>query len=239
MALRRSGHRSPGARIRSLYVPGDELIPAGTVGLFGHPSTFRLLEDAHSALPRTRVGVHPSGLQVMMFRLPDGAGDLVADFDGLVVLRPGDALPVPHAQGSLTTGPRRRTAGGHGPHRTGRVTSLAAIPPGGTSAAGWYGFCTGGSAGCRRGAVRYGLCPKAVPERCGCRRRPGPRTGSRPASAADALPVPRGGRADIGLAAEAEARPGALPEKVEHSGSRQPAGQRGRLVGQPRLPQAV
>ena len=86
----------PGVRTRSLYVPGDSLIPASTVGLFGHPSTFTLLERAHSALPRTRVAVHPSGLQVMMFHIPEGSGDLVADFDGLVVLRPGDALPVPH-----------------------------------------------------------------------------------------------------------------------------------------------
>ncbi|MFY1668536.1 hypothetical protein ACN27G_01045 [Plantactinospora sp. WMMB334] len=89
----------PGVRARSLYVPGEDRIPAGVIGLFGHPSTFTLIERDKGALPRTRRAALPSGLQVQMFTLPAGvnASGFLADVDGLVVLLPGDALPVPFA----------------------------------------------------------------------------------------------------------------------------------------------
>lgn len=86
-----------GARARSLYVPGEDRVPAGVIGLFGHPSTFTLLERDKGALPRTRRGALPSGLLVQMFALPEGidASSFLPDVDGLVVLQPGEALPVP------------------------------------------------------------------------------------------------------------------------------------------------
>lgn len=89
----------PGMRQRTVLVPGDDVIQPATVGLFGHPSTFKILEASNAPLPPTRAGALPSGLEVRMFALPAGASadDFNSDLDGLVVLRPGDALPVPFA----------------------------------------------------------------------------------------------------------------------------------------------
>jgi hypothetical protein len=87
----------PGIRQRSILVPGDEVIQPSMLGLFGHSSTFTLLEASTAPLPPTHTGVLPSDLQVRLFALPagDSADELVSDLDGLIVLRPGDALPVP------------------------------------------------------------------------------------------------------------------------------------------------
>jgi hypothetical protein len=87
----------PGVRARSLYVPGRDQVPAGAVGLFGHPATFALLERDNGALPPTPVGGLVTGLQVAMFKLPAGvdSSDFLPDVEGLVVLHAGDALPVP------------------------------------------------------------------------------------------------------------------------------------------------
>ena len=87
----------PGVRQRVLYVPGTEAVPDGTPGFFGHRSTFELLEAANEPLPETWRGVLASGLEVALFALPPNISpeSVRPDVHGLVVLLPGDGLPVP------------------------------------------------------------------------------------------------------------------------------------------------
>ena len=86
----------PGVRRREVYVPGDDRVPAGLVGLFGHRASFALAEQTHGSIPATRTGELAGGLEARLFRLPEGLEpDGFVEFDGIVVLRPGDALPVP------------------------------------------------------------------------------------------------------------------------------------------------
>ncbi|MET7820501.1 hypothetical protein [Micromonospora zamorensis] len=85
-----------GVRRREVYIPGDELVPARSVGLFGHRASFALAERNHGPIPATHTGVLAGGLEARLFRLPDGLEpDGFVEFDGIIVLRPGDALPVP------------------------------------------------------------------------------------------------------------------------------------------------
>ena len=86
----------PGVRRRAVYVPSAETVPAGTVGFFGHPSTFDLTTP--QAWPSTQTAALPNGLQVRLFALPPEVDPsaLIPQTDGLVVLSPGDALPVPY-----------------------------------------------------------------------------------------------------------------------------------------------
>jgi hypothetical protein len=85
-----------GMRRRAVYVPGVETVPVGTVGFFGHPSTFDLTTP--QAWPSTQTAALPNGLQVRLFALPPEVDPsaLIPEMDGLVVLSPGDALPVPY-----------------------------------------------------------------------------------------------------------------------------------------------
>ncbi len=77
-------------------MPGDEFVPAGSVGLFGHRASFALAERNRGPIPATRTGELAGGLEARLFRLPDGLEpDGFVEFDGIIVLRPGDALPVP------------------------------------------------------------------------------------------------------------------------------------------------
>lgn len=89
----------PGVRARAVFVPGDESVADGVMALFGHPSTFALVNQNLGPLPSTATGMLPSGLEVRLYSLPEGvaAGDLAQniDIDGLVVLLPGASLPVP------------------------------------------------------------------------------------------------------------------------------------------------
>ncbi|MFC3736929.1 hypothetical protein [Paractinoplanes deccanensis] len=86
----------PGVRRRQVLMPGDEFVPAGLVGLFGHRASFALAERDRGPIPVTRTGELAGGLEARFFRLPDGLEpDGFVEFDGIVVLRPGDALPVP------------------------------------------------------------------------------------------------------------------------------------------------
>ena len=87
----------PGVRQRAVDVPGSETLPGKTVALFGHPSTYALATRDMGPLPATRTGALPSGLEARTFTLPPGidADDFSPDVEGLVLLRPGDALPVP------------------------------------------------------------------------------------------------------------------------------------------------
>lgn len=87
----------PGLRTRSVYVPGDEPVRPGIVALFGHPLTFARAVQALGPIPATYTGVLPSGLEVRLFRLPPGLSPERSgiEVDGLVVLLPGDFLPVP------------------------------------------------------------------------------------------------------------------------------------------------
>jgi len=87
----------PDKRARSLYVPGDQLVEAGVVALFGHPETFDYVAAQQGqTLPSTPRGVLPSGLEARMFQLPDGvdATTFITELDGIVVVRPGVGLPV-------------------------------------------------------------------------------------------------------------------------------------------------
>ena len=72
-------------------------MPDGTPGFFGHRSTFELLEAANEPLPETWRGVLASGLEVALFALPPNISpeSVRPDVHGLVVLLPGDGLPVP------------------------------------------------------------------------------------------------------------------------------------------------
>ena len=91
----------PGVRRRALYLPGDETIPAGTIGLWGHPETFARVEGVMAAeLPQTHTGTLPDGLQVRLFQAPAtmDAGAGYAEFDGLLVLSSADRLPVPYSE---------------------------------------------------------------------------------------------------------------------------------------------
>lgn len=87
----------PGKRARSLYVPGDQLLESGVLALFGHLETFDYLASQGNPLPPTRRGVLASGLEARMFRIPQGADGMTFtdEVDGIVVILPGAALPVP------------------------------------------------------------------------------------------------------------------------------------------------
>jgi hypothetical protein len=87
----------PGVRTRALYVPGDDVVPSGTIGFFGHRSTFELLGTRNEPLPQTMRGVLPAtDLEVQLFELPPNADPATfkPEADGLVVLLPGNAMPV-------------------------------------------------------------------------------------------------------------------------------------------------
>ncbi len=88
----------PGARARSLYVPGPDLVQPGTIGLFGHPSTFEYLAKDGLPLPPTWRGVLPTGLEVRTFALPPNTSATAFRTDGVhgvIVLLPDAALPIP------------------------------------------------------------------------------------------------------------------------------------------------
>lgn len=87
----------PGIRARSLYVPGGDLVQPGAFALFGHPSTFALAQRRLGTLPPTYTGRLPSGLEARFFALRPGtsADEFKPEADGLVVIRSGEALPVP------------------------------------------------------------------------------------------------------------------------------------------------
>jgi hypothetical protein len=88
----------PGVRTRELYVPGAERVKDQTVGLFGHPATFEYLAAHGKEVPATQTGVLPTGLELRFFTLPVGispAAFKTDEIDGVIVLPPGAAWPVP------------------------------------------------------------------------------------------------------------------------------------------------
>ncbi|MET8757227.1 hypothetical protein [Lentzea sp. NPDC004782] len=92
----------PGVRTRAVYVPGEEPIESGTVGVFGHPQTFDYLVSQGRPLPATKTAALPNGLEVRVFSLPvDVAASTFAtsDVEGVVVVPPGIGMPVPFPAG--------------------------------------------------------------------------------------------------------------------------------------------
>lgn len=92
----------PGVRTRAVYVPGEEPIESGTVGVFGHPQTFDYLVSQGRPLSATWTAALPNGLEVRVFSLPaDVAASTFAtsDADGVVVVPPGIGMPVPFPAG--------------------------------------------------------------------------------------------------------------------------------------------
>ena len=89
---------APGLRARSLYVPGPDVVQLGTIGLFGHPLTFEYLAKGGLLLPPTHSGVLPTGLEVRVFAIPPNIHPTTFrtdGIDGVIVLLPDAALPVP------------------------------------------------------------------------------------------------------------------------------------------------
>jgi hypothetical protein len=89
----------PGVRARALYIPGNELVQAGVVGVFGHSATFEYLAKKGLPLPETSTGrLEGTDLEVRLFRLPSGFAEenlKSAEVEGVVIVSPGGALPVP------------------------------------------------------------------------------------------------------------------------------------------------
>lgn len=87
-----------GTRTRSLYVPGSDIVQPGTIGLFGHPSTFEYLAKDSLPLPLTWRGVLPTGLEVRTFALPPNTSATAFrtdGVDGVIALLPDTSLPIP------------------------------------------------------------------------------------------------------------------------------------------------
>lgn len=90
---------APGVRGRALYVPGDNVIPAGALGLFGHPDTFKIVEESMGSISATWRAALPNGMQLRLFSAPPGvpAGPAFLS-EGLAVLPAGGRFPIPAAR---------------------------------------------------------------------------------------------------------------------------------------------
>lgn len=92
--------RDAGTRTRQLYVLASETcVPAGTIGVWGHPTSFDRDPSRSFGQSQTQTLTLPGyELVVRLFALPPNHGQLNVGLEidglGVVTLGPGTALPV-------------------------------------------------------------------------------------------------------------------------------------------------